>query len=1168
MDSVRTNSIPRSGSTEQHSSSRRSMSNTRRVYFSSPLETTNNAEERFNLVNGFQNHCNGQNTDESSPEAINEGLSNEVQLVNADDPGKQDSDFEDIIHNDATHLGVSVITLGPRLILDDEDDGESSVRHAHLITQGNIEDVMEHDACILPGMEDIDAKVYPHVSVLEDDQETTVSPVVDGNMEACLDSIYDFPPERDGPEMAETNIAEDSLIDRSWENGETSEDGFDNTCSVKPVVAFGGNEVTSVDGNSLAIYQNLNDSDSIGVINKADRGMVTSQVDSSSDYKTAIDYDECSYNNAATVINIVECDYISQDQMKSLTESHKDAVRYMKTREMNRYYTLDIHSCSWVTCAVNSLVFISLVSTTLLLSHILKQIYAQPEFAIHESIGDAICEVALMDLCISISLLAGTLVNLYCFGSHSIYYRMVVTTLGLFVLFAIIVVEYLLSLFHVIGNDKNIASHMGWFLDLHYNICIGRFCSYNLVSLLYKVVLAFFNIWILFNRFILPHLLVRFAEADSRRIKVASIDRCNIAVPNHPVFSDRHGTTSVVGYIVNFDYMGDLGFLWKAIANILGLSTRNAHPSGMIYQYVGQLNKDLRPHGYGLWQGASSYGEVLIGYWEHGLPLGTFKSMEYKTRSTSSQIMMGWVKCPLGGGITMGVAAVEMCTKNNGYHLLPRVTKYRAEIFDEDTVSEGVIKEAGTLEEISDIGVEYPQNDDVILRLYKVYRNLVPFDFGDCSAYLRDCKKRNGVFGNFKSRLCNMLTNRPGVTQLGRVFKSIFKTLEHNTPSFVEISSAKISISTDTCLNLYVDGYVPFDVTFDSDLSPLAYKKNQSMSLKVDENYDGIKTGLPKPTLLKPTVEPVLIIPGWKKRGSYKSPEVCVFIHGPHSSSEKSLQDIAQLYCSCNYPQYVKPIFFGWPPFCSVSKKDSPKYEESLDGCKEALERFLRALLMNSITDIHLVVDTSAVSIFLETFALITNMKDSYCIFRGVNDYSEMSVKCLNLLTVTLMFPECNMERFVNALYMPLRKHCDIVTVYGYTATSKWWKYFLDPTKHFMSKNITSFWTQRKAGTPNISMDHKLYIDGSPTLGSITLPPISTSIPSDNDCLDEEIIWLDVDCIDVTWLSSLSTASKCNRWQYCKEIADDLRELIVCRKRAKDRITILDRVVGNIWVHK
>jgi hypothetical protein len=61
------------------------------------------------------------------------------------------------------------------------------------------------------------------------------------------------------------------------------------------------------------------------------------------------------------------------------------------------------------------------------------------------------------------------------------------------------------------------------------------------------------------------------------------------------------------------------------------------------FSYVGRVNKEGEPHGFGKWTSEWAKGEVLTGYWENGYPIGPFKSREYSTGYSFSNLRIGFV---------------------------------------------------------------------------------------------------------------------------------------------------------------------------------------------------------------------------------------------------------------------------------------------------------------------------------------------------------------------------------------------------------------------------------------------------------------------------------------------------------------------------------------------
>ncbi|ORM40314.1 uncharacterized protein BXIN_2028 [Babesia sp. Xinjiang] len=931
-----------------------------------------------------------------------------------------------------------------------------------------------------------------------------------------------------------------------------------------------GSVYMGVEG-SFVIYEKLKNRYDTFSSNKTDRGARISRMDSNSDYKTAVDDDEFSCPDLDyTVIDIPEND-VPEKQLESLTEAFKGTVEYMKYREAFRYYNFDYPRCSMWYCIIYSALLVCLISHKVFFDHILERRSGVKELAEWQRIkGNLTYSTGYLDLLFMGLPVILTLMMLKCIGTRYIFAKMACYTWMLLKFFLITSIVHSLSSF----TSKNVRDillwDMGWLLNPHQNIVIGGLYSYNLTFLLYKLLIAGVTIWTLNHRFVVPRLIASMVRRDMQRIRVTSIKHCFIALPNDPVRSERHGTTTALGFAVKIEHHGELPFLWRLLCRAMGDRLMQRESVGRFYQYVGQINKKLKPHGYGAWQSTTPCGETLVGYWEYGIPLGTFRSREAMTHANFSQMLLGWVKCPNAEGITMGISAVETCINGLNFGSLPRVMKYKAEIFDEDNINEGLLKHIGTPgSSVFEDEQNLSQDDKVVLRAYKTAKGVANYDLQKSDAYVQDVKRRSTASERLKCMLSNMSVNRSGSRKLNRMFKFIFKSLERNMPVLVGHEATEIKVSVDTNANLYVDGFVPFDVTFENDMSPIASNTDSTLSLKVEETHMISRRNLLKPVLLRPTVDPVLVPNGWKKRGSYKAPEVFLFIHGPDSSNERQLANVAQLFTTWNYPQYVKPILFGWPPLFNINKLTSAGHERALVGCRDALLGFLRAIVSNGITDVHVVVDSTGVVMFLETFASITQMTDPPCIFRKVGDCTHENATQINLLTVTFMFPQYDLERFISLRYMPLRSHCDVITIFG-LKTSDGLCGYLFGTREGMSTNISRFSLKRQNAVLQDTIMYQTDRDEQPTLDSILLPPLAHDVINGNigESRDISKLWLDVDCIDVTWLIEVKGHRRHENWHLFREIAEDLRELIVSRKRAKDRTTKLDRAKGNVWVYK
>ncbi|KYR01760.1 hypothetical protein DLAC_01770 [Tieghemostelium lacteum] len=117
----------------------------------------------------------------------------------------------------------------------------------------------------------------------------------------------------------------------------------------------------------------------------------------------------------------------------------------------------------------------------------------------------------------------------------------------------------------------------------------------------------------------------------------------------------------------------------KGESNRFTIKQKNLFYKASTCVYEGPLY-DGRPHGIGTWMDTSYQGELLSGYWEYGIPLGPFESIENDTRSLLVNLRI--VYGTNGGGkswldripLNTGVAAIECCVSGNFFKGYPKVS--------------------------------------------------------------------------------------------------------------------------------------------------------------------------------------------------------------------------------------------------------------------------------------------------------------------------------------------------------------------------------------------------------------------------------------------------------------------------------------------------------------
>lgn len=107
------------------------------------------------------------------------------------------------------------------------------------------------------------------------------------------------------------------------------------------------------------------------------------------------------------------------------------------------------------------------------------------------------------------------------------------------------------------------------------------------------------------------------------------------------------------------------------------------------FGYIGERDELGRPHGFGMWFDSSFHGECLRGYWEEGIPKGSFTSREFGTGAQFAQSTVAYVTsradCPPSNltaawkmprkldKLRYGIAKVEASFAGGFFPFLPSV---------------------------------------------------------------------------------------------------------------------------------------------------------------------------------------------------------------------------------------------------------------------------------------------------------------------------------------------------------------------------------------------------------------------------------------------------------------------------------------------------------------
>lgn len=108
-------------------------------------------------------------------------------------------------------------------------------------------------------------------------------------------------------------------------------------------------------------------------------------------------------------------------------------------------------------------------------------------------------------------------------------------------------------------------------------------------------------------------------------------------------------------------------------------------PRRYTIEYVGGLDKDLRPHGFGMWKDSAYHGESLSGLWDHGIPIGPYTTREHGTGFSTEKLRIAYASIrgekntngtdlrPSFKQLSWGVASVECSVAGRFFRFLPSV---------------------------------------------------------------------------------------------------------------------------------------------------------------------------------------------------------------------------------------------------------------------------------------------------------------------------------------------------------------------------------------------------------------------------------------------------------------------------------------------------------------
>ncbi|KAG0271072.1 hypothetical protein BGZ95_001185 [Linnemannia exigua] len=589
--------------------------------------------------------------------------------------------------------------------------------------------------------------------------------------------------------------------------------------------------------------------------------------------------------------------------------------------------------------------------------------------------------------------------------------------------------------------------------------------------------------------------------------------------------------------------------------------------------YVGEFDDKGRPHGLGEWTDHTFTGEALQGIWEHGVPVGPFKSQEYGTGNAFCNIRIGFCKNSIDkndstvfkaardpNGPSYGAATVECSVSGKFFHHLPYVR----------IIGDGILR--SELEQTAKDDLESPS----IPLSY-------PLSF--LSTFAESLQSRPSIRGSFHGN------SSPRNAPLSKSIVVRYTDRGIFIPGYImsrrrtNVNEVSIRRICPPHLGLEGEHLGHGDMSNSGAgnskaaavptlLLPTHQGGSSSASVASDESSSGVdRLGVQRAMSSESTgsdqgrsvekarkrrlTQAGLVVDGWRQvldidgrsssavvasRAGY---EALVFVHGYNCALTYGIGRLGQLLSLGEFPAYIKPFVFSWPSSTTMGYFTAKKVGCS-DNVASDLRQFIVDLKEAGFRRVHILAHSMGARIVLS--ALRKGYFDDVLAEREVVDpepsiisnlgskahlQGRMSVKyrdrprqqsgsassftghedlsTIQLATFTLLNPDADLDIFLEEDYWTLTKFCPHITLYA------------------DAHDGALFWSEVLGRKKSLGR-HPRTLVYSPT-GEV----------------------LDVDVIDTTSLDVNIHSIRHNFFNLNRMLVDDLYDVVVLGRRATER---------------
>eukprot|EP00667_Euglena_gracilis_P002574 EG_transcript_2573 len=279
------------------------------------------------------------------------------------------------------------------------------------------------------------------------------------------------------------------------------------------------------------------------------------------------------------------------------------------------------------------------------------------------------------------------------------------------------------------------------------------------------------------------------------------------------------------------------------------------------------------------------------------------------------------------------------------------------------------------------------------------------------------------------------------------------------------------------------------------------------------------------------TMGAALKIDGWLPLHLRSEFAVLLFFPGYNNSCKYSTQPFAQLLTLGDFPAHISPWVYSYPSgqiFSYLKAKAEAEDLYTAQRIRELLEAFRDA----GCRQVHVMAHSMGAR------AWLTHVHEITPVF---------SPEGMQLATCTMLNPDYPKERFRDSNFKALRAVCSCITLYA------------------DANDGALIWSQRG------NRSGRFLKNDEPSLGLAVFgmheprsPQPGTASPMENNPFFDRCEWLDLDVIDTTWIENNVQDLRHSYWNINRELVEDLRELVVTHRRARDRSRLAARL-GNVY---